>query len=59
MSTLPNVFFSNVGSVADGNLSQAAEACLRLIDLLQEIPVDACCLGCQLHSNTKLNTYEC
>jgi hypothetical protein len=41
MLTLPNVFFSNVGSVADGNLSQAAEACLRLIDLLQETPIAA------------------
>jgi hypothetical protein len=41
MLTLPNVFFSNVGSVADGNLSQAAEACLRLIGLLQETPIAA------------------
>jgi hypothetical protein len=41
MSTLPNVFFSNVGSVADGNLNQVVEACLRLIDLLQETPIAA------------------
>jgi hypothetical protein len=48
MSTLPNAFLSNAGSVADRNLSQAAEACLRLIDLLQETPIAVCCLGCQL-----------
>jgi hypothetical protein len=36
MSTLPNAFLSNAGSVADENLNQTAEACLRLGDLLQE-----------------------
>jgi hypothetical protein len=42
-------FLSNAGNVADGNLSQTAEACLRLVDLLQETLVVVCCLGCQLH----------
>jgi hypothetical protein len=36
MSTLPNAFLSNADSVADGNLNQTAEACLRLGDLLRE-----------------------
>jgi hypothetical protein len=39
MSTLPNEFLFNAGSVADGNLNQTTEACLRLGDLLRENPV--------------------
>jgi hypothetical protein len=39
MSTLPNAFLSNAGSVADGNLNQGVKAWLSLGDVLRETPI--------------------
>jgi hypothetical protein len=36
--TLPNVFLSKVDDVADGNLNQAAEGWLHLVDVLWRTP---------------------